>query len=40
LKKIIDRLIETDQVEVLTNDFDRYLYLRDIKDRITKLKQE
>jgi hypothetical protein len=40
LKKITDKLVETKQIEALTNDFDRYLYLRDIKDRISKLKQE
>jgi superfamily I DNA/RNA helicase len=40
LKQIIDKLVTEKKVEFLTNSFDKYLYLRDIKDRITKLKQE
>jgi hypothetical protein len=40
IKKITDKLIDEKKIEALTNDFDRYLYLKDIKDRITKLKQE
>jgi DNA helicase-2/ATP-dependent DNA helicase PcrA len=40
LKKIIDKLVDEKKIEALTSDFDRYLYLKDIKDRISKLKQE
>jgi hypothetical protein len=40
LKKIVDKLVDEKKIEALTNDFDRYLYLKDIKDRISKLKQE
>jgi hypothetical protein len=40
LKKIIDKLVDEKKIETLTNDSDKYLYLKDIKDRISKLKQE
>ena len=40
LKNITDKLIEKWQIESLTNDYDKYLYLRDIKSRISSLKQE
>lgn len=40
LKKIIDDLVSKKVVITLTNDYDKYLYLRDIKSRISTLKQE
>lgn len=40
LKNILDNLISEKKLVTLTNDFDKYLYLRDIKSRIWNLKQE
>ena len=40
IKHIIDNLIESKQIIELTNDYDPYLYLRDIKTRISNLKWE
>ncbi len=40
LTYIIDKHIKNNNIEYLFNAFDRYMYLRDIKDRIWKLKWE
>lgn len=40
LKQIIDTEVWNKNIEVLTNEYDRYIYLRDIKSRIWVLKQE
>ena len=40
LTKILDENIKNNNIEYLFTAFDRYLYLRDIKDRIWKLKAE
>lgn len=40
LKEITDNLTSSSKVVELTNDYDKYLYLRDIKSRISTLKQE
>ncbi len=40
LKEITDKLIEEKKIVELTNDYDRYFYLRDIKSKIQILKQE
>jgi hypothetical protein len=40
IKNITDRLVEEKKLEALLADSDKYFYLRDIKDRISKLKQE
>lgn len=40
LKNIIDELAEEKKLEALVSSFDKYLYLKEIKDRISKLKQE
>lgn len=40
LKNIIQEEIQNKKLEYLTNDFDPFLYLRDIKSRINMLKQE
>jgi DNA helicase II / ATP-dependent DNA helicase PcrA len=40
LKKITDNLLKDKLIENLTNDYDSYFYLRDIKSRISNLKQE
>ncbi|MFK7780058.1 MAG: ATP-dependent DNA helicase [Candidatus Gracilibacteria bacterium] len=39
-KKITDKLIKNKLVENLTTEYDSYFYLRDIKSRISNLKQE
>jgi hypothetical protein len=38
LTDIIDKNIKNNNIEYLFTAFDRYMYLRDIKDRIGKLK--
>jgi len=40
LSKILDKNIKNNNIEYLFTPFDRYMYLRDIKDRINKLKSE
>lgn len=40
IKQIIDELVAEKSLVELTNDFDKYLYLRDIKSRISTLKTE
>ncbi len=40
LTKILDKNIKNNNIEYLFTPFDRYMYLRDIKDRINKLKSE
>ncbi|MDD3793584.1 MAG: ATP-dependent DNA helicase [Candidatus Gracilibacteria bacterium] len=40
IKQIIDELVAEKIIVELTNDFDKYLYLRDIKGRISTLKTE
>lgn len=40
LKNITDKLIKDKEIENLTTDYDAYFYLRDIKSRISNLKQE
>ncbi len=40
IKTITDKLVEEKKIEELTNDYDKYFYLRDIKLKITILKQE
>lgn len=40
IKNIIDNLTLSKKIIELTNDYDKYLYLRDIKSRISTLKQE
>ena len=40
IKIITDKLIKDKKIEALTNDYDKYLYLRDIKAKISNLKQE
>lgn len=40
IRKIIDKLVEKKEIEELTNSYDKYFYLRDIKSRISTLKQE
>ena len=40
LKNIIDKLVDEKRITELTNDYDKYFYLRDIKSRISNLKQE
>jgi len=40
LKKITDKLLKEKMIEDLTTDYDPYFYLRDIKSRISNLKQE
>jgi hypothetical protein len=40
LTDIIDKNIKNNNIEYLFTAFDRYMYLRDIKDRIGKLKAE
>ena len=40
LKQITDELILEKKIENLTTDYDKYFYLRDIKARISNLKQE
>ncbi|MDD5769435.1 MAG: ATP-dependent DNA helicase [Candidatus Gracilibacteria bacterium] len=40
LKNILDKEISNRNIETLTNEHDRFLYLRDIKSRISTLKQE
>ncbi len=40
LKNILTTEIQNKNIEYLTNDFDPFLYLRDIKSRINTLKQE
>ena len=39
-KHILEKEIKNKNIETLTNDFDPYLYLRDIASRISTLKQE
>jgi DNA helicase-2/ATP-dependent DNA helicase PcrA len=40
LKNIIDEMCEQKSLQALVSDYDRYFYLRDIKSRISTLKQE
>ncbi|USN58780.1 MAG: UvrD-helicase domain-containing protein [Candidatus Peribacteria bacterium] len=40
IKQILDLLIEKKQIIELTSEYDRYFYLRDIKSKISTLKQE
>jgi len=40
LKEVLVSEIQNKNIEVLTNDYDPFLYLRDIKSRINILKQE
>jgi len=40
IKSITDELIKDNKIEALTNDYDKYFYLRDIKSKISNLKQE
>jgi DNA helicase-2/ATP-dependent DNA helicase PcrA len=40
LKSVIDEMVESKELEALVSDYDRYFYLRDIKSRISTLKQE
>lgn len=40
IKSITDKLIKEKSIEALTNDYDKYFYLRDIKSKISNLKQE
>jgi len=40
LKNITDKLLKKKLIEDLTTDYDPYFYLRDIKSRISNLKQE
>jgi len=40
LKNILDEEISKKNIEVLTNDYDKYIYLKDIKNCIQTLKQE
>lgn len=40
IKNIIDNLTLSKKIIELTNEYDKYLYLRDIKSRISTLKQE
>ncbi|MDD2907304.1 MAG: ATP-dependent helicase [Candidatus Gracilibacteria bacterium] len=40
IKKITDKLVDEKKVTSLVTDYDRYFYLRDIKSRISNLKQE
>ncbi len=40
IKTITNKLIKERQIEALTTDYDKYFYLRDIKARISNLKQE
>jgi len=40
IKHITDKLIKEKRIEGLTTDYDPYFYLRDIKSRISNLKQE
>lgn len=40
LKHITDELIKNKEIENLTTDYDKYFYLRDIKSKISTLKQE
>ncbi len=40
IKAITDKLVKEKQIEALTTDYDKYFYLRDIKARISNLKQE
>ncbi len=40
IKSIIDKLVKEKRIEALTTDYDKYFYLRDIKGKISNLKQE
>ncbi len=40
IKSITDKLIKEKKIEALTTDYDKYFYLRDIKGKISNLKQE
>ena len=40
IKKITDKLVGEKKITELTTDYDKYFYLRDIKSRISNLKQE
>jgi vacuolar-type H+-ATPase catalytic subunit A/Vma1 len=40
LSEIIDSFIKSGEIKELFNSMDRFAYLRDIKDRIGKLKTE
>jgi len=40
IKKITDKLVEENKITELVSDYDRYFYLRDIKSRVSTLKQE
>lgn len=40
IKKITDKLVEENQISELISDYDRYFYLRDIKSRVSTIKQE
>lgn len=40
IKIIIDKLIEEKKIEKLTTEYDKYFYLREIKGKISNLKQE
>ena len=40
IKIIIDKLIDNNELEKLTTDYDKYYYLREIKSKISNIKQE
>ncbi len=40
IKRITDKLVSEKRITELTTDYDKYFYLRDIKSRISNLKQE
>lgn len=40
LKSVMDEMCEEKKLQALVSDYDRYFYLRDIKSRISTLKQE
>lgn len=40
IKNLLNELINEKEINELTNDYDKFLYLRDIKSRISQLKQE
>jgi DNA helicase-2/ATP-dependent DNA helicase PcrA len=40
IKHLIDKMVDNGTIKELKSDFDKYIYLRDIKSRISTLKQE